>query len=327
MRIAVVGAGAWGTALAASCARAGRAVRLHGRDADLVAAIRVERRNPRYLKDIDLPPIAATTDMAEALDGAETVLLVVPVAATAEVGAAVVRVVGPDVPIVCCSKGIDPIHDETPSRIVHRLSPRTPLAALSGPSFAHDVARGLPTAVTLGAETLDTAMKLATTLSGPSLRLYAHDDLRGVELGGALKNVMAIAVGAARGLELGASAEAAVVARGFDELVRVAVALGARRDTLNGLSGLGDLVLSCSSEQSRNFAYGMALGREEPLEGLKLAEGVRTAGTAARIARERDLDCALIDGVDRMLNGQINASALVQELLNRPIKAEARSND
>ena len=169
---------------------------------------------------------------------------------------------------------------------------------------------------------MEGAKTLAGRLSRPTFRIYAQDDRTGVELGGALKNVMAIAVGTARGLELGASAEAALVARGFDELARIAVRWGARRETLNGLSGLGDLVLSCASEQSRNFAYGVALGRGESTQGLKLAEGVRTAATAASISRREGLDCAVIEGVDRLLRKEVSARNLVGELLARPLRSE-----
>ena len=321
-RVAVLGAGAWGTALAAALARSDREVRLWGRDAAALAAIAREHRNDAYLPGIALPPLETTSDPVDAMEGAAAVLLVVPVAATDAVVAGIAVSVPQNTTIVCCSKGIDPERSETPSETVRRLLPDRNVAVLSGPSFAHDVASGRPTAVTLAAPTLPRALKLVRALSGGGLRLYAHDDVRGVELGGALKNVMAIAVGAVRGLELGASAEAAVIARGFDELARVAVHEGARRETLNGLSGLGDLVLSCSSERSRNFAYGAALGRGEPTDALKLAEGVRTARTAAEVSRRNGLGCALIEGIDRLLRNELAPRALVEELLARPLKAE-----
>ena len=321
MTVCVVGAGAWGTALAATFARGGASVSLYGRDVETVAAIGAGS-NPRYLDGVDLPPIRATADLASALEGAEIVLLVVPVAATAAIVPQVLAHMVKGATIVCCSKGIDPVRGETPAAIVRRHDPAAKLAVLSGPSFAADVAQGLPTAVTLAADRQADAMALAERLSNPTLRLYAHDDPLGAELGGALKNVMALAVGVTRGLALGASAEAAVIARGFDELVRIATTLGARRETLTGLSGLGDLVLSCSSPQSRNFAYGDALGRGAGTSGLKLAEGVRTAATAARVSHERGLECAIIEGVDRLLRGEIEPQPLVRELLDRPLRSE-----
>ena len=325
MSICVVGAGAWGTALAATFARAGpgtgASVTLWGRDAETVAAIEAGT-NPRYLPGIDLPPIRATTDLASALDGADIVLLVIPVAATRAIVPDVLAEMEEGATIICCSKGIDPERGETPAAIVRGHAPEASVAVLSGPSFAADVARGLPTAVTLAADDREEALRLAGRLSNPTLRLYAHDDPPGAELGGALKNVLALAVGVARGLELGASAEAALIARGFSELTRIATALGARRETLTGLSGLGDLVLSCSSPQSRNFRYGMTLGQGGDTTGLELAEGVRTASTAARISRERGLDCAIVEGVDRLLRGDVEPHALVHELLERPLRAE-----
>ena len=322
MSVAVIGAGAWGTALAAVLASDGTTVSLHGRDAATLAAIHETRENPRYLPGIALPALDATTELDTALAGAATVLLVVPVAATAQTVRAMAPILAADATVVCCSKGLDPEREETPAAIVARLVPNARVATLSGPSFAHDVAKGLPTAVTLGAAEMGEAGRLAALLSRPTFRLYAQDDLAGVELGGALKNVMALAVGTARGLRLGASAEAAVIARGFSELVRIAVALGARRDTLHGLSGLGDLVLSCASEQSRNFAYGVALGEGRSTEGLPLAEGVRTAATAARISRREGLDCAIVEGMARLLAGEVEAKALVEELLARPLRQE-----
>lgn len=324
MTIAVLGAGAWGTALAAVMAGDGTPVRLWGRDGATIEAIERRRENPRYLPGIALPDMMATTRLETALDGADLALLVVPVKATREVARAVLDR-APQIALVCCSKGLEAQTGETPAVTVERLAPRAPVAALSGPSFARDVAAGLPTAVTLACPALDDATALAARLSRPRLRLYAHDDRRGVELGGALKNVMAIAVGAARGLGLGASAEAAVVARGFDELVRISTTLGARRETLNGLSGLGDLVLSCASPQSRNFAYGLALGEGRSTDGMPLAEGARSAASAARVSRRHGLDCAIVEGVDRMLRGAVRADALVEELLSRPLKRESAS--
>ena len=314
--IAVLGAGAWGTALAVALCRADRAVRLWGRDEAALAALR-EGRSP-HLPDVALPPLEATADMAEAIDGADAVLLVVPVAATE----AVARLVLPltDAPLVLCGKGLAPDTGETPRETVLRLAPARRVAVLSGPSFAADVARGLPTAVTLGAA--EGAFDLARALATPILRVYPNDDVRGVELGGAFKNVVALAVGVCRGLGLGPSAEAALAARGFAELVRLTTTLGGGRDTPGGLSGLGDLMLSCAGPGSRNFRFGEALGRKEGVDGLPLAEGARTAPTAARLSRTHGLDCAVMEGTARLLAGEVDATTLWRELLERPVRAE-----
>ena len=200
------------------------------------------------------------------------------------------------------------------------------IAALSGPSFAADVARGLPTAVTVASDSITVSNLLASQLSSSRFRCYASSDLKGVELGGALKNVIAIAVGAVRGMGLGASAEAALIARGFAEMTRIATGLGAQAATLTGLSGLGDLVLTCSHTQSRNFAYGMALGRREPLDGRPLAEGAFTAAIAAKIAKSRNIDAPITVAVAQVLEQEITPQAAVSQLLERPIKSELEPN-
>jgi glycerol-3-phosphate dehydrogenase (NAD(P)+) len=323
-RIAVLGAGAWGTALASILARAGRDVVLWGRDGAMLQAIERERQNPRYLPGIKLSEKLRTSgQLADALDGAETILAVVPAQRLREVLEAVAgQAPQRPAPIVLCAKGIELSSGKLPSEITAEILPNQPVAALSGPSFATDVARGLPTAVTVAAEDETLAIRLAERLSTPHFRCYSSTDLVGVEAGGALKNVMAIAAGAAAGRQLGASAQAALVTRGFAELRRLGTAFGARPETLMGLSGLGDLILTCGSAQSRNFAYGMALGRGESVEGLPLAEGVATAGIAARIVQERNLEAPIIDAVARVLAGRLTIADAVAELLARPLKGE-----
>lgn len=322
--IAVLGAGAWGTALASTLARAGREVRLWGRDTAVINQIARTRLNPRYLPGIELAPeLQATDHLARALDGAGTLLVVVP-AQTLRVVLDGVAALAPksSLPVVLCAKGIEQSSGLLPSEIATGALPDQPVAALSGPSFATDVARGLPTAVTVAAEDEALSFQLAETLSTPSLRCYSSTDLIGVETGGALKNVMAIAAGAAAGRQLGASAQAALVTRGFAELRRVGEAFGALPETMMGLSGLGDLILTCGSAQSRNFAYGQALGRGESVHGLPLAEGVATAGIAARIVAERGIDAPIIDAVARVLAGRLTIADAVTELLSRPLKSE-----
>ncbi|TIP81746.1 MAG: NAD(P)H-dependent glycerol-3-phosphate dehydrogenase, partial [Mesorhizobium sp.] len=226
------------------------------------------------------------------------------------------------VPLVLCAKGIERDTGALLSAIVDETLPENPVAALSGPSFATDVARGLPTAVVVAARNEGLAADLAARFSAQNLRCYSSDDLIGVEIGGALKNVFAIAAGAVTGAELGASAQAAMVTRGFVELRRIGAAFGARPETLMGLSGLGDLLLTCSSAQSRNFAYGLALGQGKPLAGLPLAEGVPTAAIAARIATERNIDAPIITAVAAILDGTITIRQAVSALMTRPLKTE-----
>lgn len=322
--IAVLGAGAWGTALAQTMLHAGHEVRLWGRDAEAVASINERHENPGYLPGIGLhPALKATLRLDEAVGNADIVLMAIPAqslrALLSMPGIGVIRA---KAPIVLCAKGIERETGQLLSALVSGVLPGNPVAALSGPSFATDVAHGLPTAVTIAAADGALAARLAARLSAPHLRCYSSDDLVGVEVGGALKNVLAIAAGAAAGADLGASAQAALVTRGFVELRRVGQALGARAETLMGLSGLGDLILTCGSAKSRNFSYGQALGRGESLDNMPLAEGVATAAIAARIARERGVDAPIIDAVDRMLKNELTIDRAVAQLLARPLKAE-----
>ncbi|TIP40544.1 MAG: NAD(P)H-dependent glycerol-3-phosphate dehydrogenase, partial [Mesorhizobium sp.] len=319
-RVAVLGGGAWGTALALAMLRAGHDVRLYARDNETVSAI-ARGENPRYLPGISIAPgIAATSDMAAALDNADCVLAVTPAQSLRAVLAQAKNHVPAGAPLVLCAKGIERDTGALLSTIVEECLPKNPVAALSGPSFASDVARGLPTAVVVAAREVELAAELAARFSAENLRCYSSGDLIGVEIGGALKNVFAIAAGAVTGAGLGASAQAAMVTRGFVELRRIGAAFGARAETLMGLSGLGDLLLSCSSAQSRNFAYGLALGQGKPLAGLPLAEGVPTAGIAARIAAERGIEAPIISAVAAILDGKITIGKAVTALMTRPLK-------
>lgn len=322
-RIAVLGGGAWGTALAVSAVRAGHRTCLWARDGDLVDAVNHRHENPNYLPGIALDErLAATTELARAVDAADCVLAVVPAQAMRGVLAELVPLLARDVPVVLCAKGIERDTGLLLSSVAAEILPGNPVAALSGPSFASDVARGLPTAVTVAARDAGLAGELAMLLSAPSFRCYSSTDLVGVEAGGALKNVLAIAAGAVSGAGLGASAQAAMVTRGFVELRRLGAALGAEPETLMGLSGLGDLILTCGSAQSRNFAYGMALGRGEPLEGRPLAEGVATAGIAARLAAERGIEAPIIAAVAALLDRKLTIGEAVTMLMSRPLKTE-----
>lgn len=321
---AVLGGGAWGTALAVTMLRAGHEVRLWARDAETVEAVNGRAENPRYLPGIRLDPVpAATTQLGEALDGAEIALAVTPAQTLRAVLEAARQKVPAETPLVLCAKGIERETGKLLSAVAQEVLPGNPVAALSGPSFATDVAQGLPTAVTVAAKDAERAAALAAMLTAPAFRCYSTDDLIGVEVGGALKNVMAIAAGAVAGAGLGASAQAALVTRGFVELRRIAAGFGARAETLMGLSGLGDLILTCGSAQSRNFGYGFAIGRGEDVANRPLAEGVATAGIAAKLARERGIDAPIVETVDLILSRRITLGEAVEALLSRPLKSEA----
>lgn len=322
-KIAVLGGGAWGTALATIILRAGHHAILWARDGKTVAAINNAHENPLYLQNIALDPaLVATSDLDAAIDSAACVLAVTPAQAMRGLLDSLADRLAPGTPLILCAKGIERDTGMLMSQLAAELLPQTPIAALSGPSFATDVAAGLPTAVTIAAEDEALAVSLAALLSSAAFRCYSSSDLTGVEIGGALKNVLAIAAGAVAGAGLGASAQAALVTRGFVELRRVGVALGAEPETLMGLAGLGDLILTCSSAQSRNFAYGMALGAGENLEGRPLAEGVATAAVAARIARDNGVDAPIIAAVEALLAANITIADAVAALMARPLKSE-----
>ena len=322
-KIAVLGGGAWGTALAAMTATGGHETWLYARDAETVSALNTRHLNPRYLDDIALPEtIRASTDAEQAIVHAGAVLAVIPAQAMRAGLSALKGLIPQSAPVVLCAKGIERDTGRLMSEVVADVLPHHRIAALSGPSFATDVARGLPTAVTVACEDGATADRLAALLSGPAFRCYSTTDLKGVEIGGALKNVLAIAAGAAIGRGYGASAQAALVTRGFAELRRIGQAMGARPETIMGLSGLGDLMLTCSSSQSRNYSYGLALGRNEDLTNRPLAEGVATAPIAAELCRKHGIAAPIIAAVAALLAGKITIDEAVTALINRPLKTE-----
>ncbi len=324
--VGVLGAGAWGTALATVAARAGCDVVLWGRDPDAIAAIEATRENARHLPGIALASaISATADIM-ALAAADLILVAVPAQALRTTLLHAVHAIRPYVPVAICAKGIERGSGLLLSDVVRRVLASNPPAALSGPSFAADVGRGLPTAVTLAAASLEQAATIARPLATPELRLYLSDDLVGVEIGGAVKNVLAIACGIAQGYGLGASAVAALTARAFAELSRFGRAYGARAETLAGLSGLGDLVLTCGTAQSRNFSLGLALGRGADLLAAsdgKLVEGVATAPILLAKAREHGIAMPIVESVDAILAGRLAVRDAVEALLSRPIGAES----
>jgi glycerol-3-phosphate dehydrogenase (NAD(P)+) len=323
--IAVVGGGAWGTALAQAAATAGRDVVLWVRDPERAREMQESRRNARYLPDIALHGRIRVTAREDELGADRGALFVVPAQAMRETVRALSPRLAADAPLVICAKGIERASGRFLSDVVAELRPAAPVAVLSGPSFASDVARGLPTAVTLACTAQDLASELAAALSGPSFRVYHATDLRGVEIGGAAKNVLAIASGIVQGRGLGESAKAALTARGFAELLRFARAYGGQPETLMGLSGLGDVVLSCTSPQSRNFAFGERLGRGVPLaeaSGGKLAEGAFTAGVLIDLARAAAVDMPIAEAVAAVVSGRLGVDDAVAALMNRPLKAE-----
>jgi len=319
--VAIIGAGAWGTALACIAARAGRQVTLYARDAAHAAKIAASRNNPK-LPGVPLPnSIAVTNDLAAA-GRADIVLIATP---AQHLRGAVIELaphLGRAAPVVACAKGIEHGTRQFMTEVIAAVAPDARPAILSGPSFAEDVARGLPTAVTLAARDDNLASALVQALGSPTFRPYHTTDVRGVEIGGAAKNVLAIAAGIGVGKNLGASAQAALTTRGFAELARFGRALGARAETLVGLSGLGDLILTCSGPQSRNFALGLALGRGEPPVPGRLAEGEFTAPVLVDLAASQNIDMPVAQAVAAILSRTTTVDAAIEGLLTRPFKAE-----
>lgn len=322
--IGVIGAGAWGTALAQMLASDGRDVLLWAFEPEVVSAINAEHRNPLYLPSATLAPtIRATGDLAD-FAAIETALVVTPAQVLG-------RVLGglpcPPRDMVLCSKGIEAGTGRLMNDVAREASPGSAIAVLSGPTFAHEVAAGLPTAVTLacsgGAAQWE---RLAPAIARPAFRPYYSDDVAGAEIGGAVKNVLAIACGVVEGLALGQNARAALIARGYAEMLRFGEALGARAETLAGLCGLGDLVLTCSSTSSRNFSLGKSLGEGASAAALMadrrtVAEGAHTAPVLAELTEARGIAMPIVAAVDAILKGE-SARKAVADLLARPLKAE-----
>lgn len=322
--VSVVGGGAWGTALAQAAAMAGRAVTLVVRDTAQRDEINTQHTNGRFLGDqILLDQIQAVTE----IQLADIVVLAVPAQSTR----AVLTAIEPDFlanrPVIVSAKGLETGTLERQSQIVLDMAPNAIPYVLSGPSFAADVAAGRPTAVTLAGDDASATSALAAALAGPSFRPYAADDRIGVEIAGALKNIYALACGAVEGANLGASARSALLARGYSEMARMVVAMGGSAGTLTGLAGLGDLTLTCTSTQSRNYQFGIALGQGRTAEaiaasGAKLAEGVSTTPVAAELARSLAVDVPLIDAVNAVLSGRGTIQTIVAGLMSRPLKRE-----
>lgn len=323
MRIGVIGAGAWGTALAQVAATGGQDVLIWAREPDVVRGINDDHVNSVFLPGVGLSPTIRATDDLHELGQAESLLVVVP---AQHVGTVLLEVdVGPRV-LVLCAKGIEAGTRRLVSEIATEVRPDASIAVLSGPTFAHEVAAGLPTAVTLACADADLRDALAARLAGTALRPYASDDVIGAEIGGAVKNVLAIACGVVDGAGLGQNARAALIARGFAEMTRYGTARGARAETLSGLSGLGDLVLTCSSTSSRNFSLGVGIGRGQSAAELMadrrtVAEGAFTAPVLREDARARGVDMPVTEAVAELLEGA-DVGAVVERLLSRPLRPE-----
>ena len=329
LNIAVLGAGSWGTALAALMARHGHAVTLWGRDAKIAAAIDQQHENTRYLPGIALPEsLRATTDFAAALKGADLVLVVVPSHAFTET----LRLLAPLRPaaagVAWATKGFEP----GSGRFLHEvaediLGPSVPLAVVTGPSFAKEVTLGLPTAVTVHGDDAEFTQQVADVLHGPAFRAYTGNDMLGAELGGAMKNVLAVATGAADGMQLGLNARAGLITRGLNEMLRLAAAIGGRPETMMGLAGLGDLVLTSTGDLSRNRRLGLALGRGQSLQDAvreigQVVESVQTADEVMRQADRHGIDLPISSAVQSLLHGDLSPAEALQQLLAREQKPE-----
>jgi glycerol-3-phosphate dehydrogenase (NAD(P)+) len=329
-RAAVIGAGAWGTALANVARRAGLDVVLWAREAEVVRAIADRGVNDLFLPGVPVDPaVRVTSDLAAASD-AELVLVVVPTQHQRAVATALAPHLSAGVPVVDCAKGIEIATGLFPSEILAEALPGHPIAALSGPTFAAEVARGLPTAITLAAPDLELARQLAQTIGQTTFRPYASDDLPGVEVGGALKNVLAIACGIVEGKGLGQNARAALITRGLAEIVRLGRAKGGRSETAMGLAGLGDLVLTCSSTASRNYSLGFAIGRGEKLADIQtqrrsIAEGVPTAAAVTALAARLGIELPIAAAVHAILHQDADIDATIAALLARPFRDEAEN--
>jgi glycerol-3-phosphate dehydrogenase (NAD(P)+) len=326
-RAGVVGGGAWGTALAQVCARAGLETVLWAREPEVVEAINARHENPMFLPGVTLDgAVRASHDFVD-LARSDLILAVTPAQHMRSTLAALSPQIAPGLPVLLCAKGVEQGSLKLMTEVLAETAPQAAPAVLSGPSFAGEVARGLPTAVTLACPDEALGWRLAETLATATFRPYLASDMVGAEAGGAVKNVLAIACGLAEGRGLGRSAHAALITRGFAEMTRMAVALGAQAETLAGLCGLGDLVLTCSSPQSRNMSLGLALGRGETLESalsgkLSVAEGAASAPAVRALAARLGVETPICEAVAAILAGEVGVGAAIRDLLARPLRDE-----
>jgi glycerol-3-phosphate dehydrogenase (NAD(P)+) len=325
--VGVIGGGAWGTALAQSCARGGLAVRIQARETEVVESINARHENEAFLPGVKLAPgVVAVAELKDLAD-LDFILAVPPAQHMRSVLTALAPWVRDGTPIVLCSKGVERGTLKLMTDVLKETVPQARPAVLSGPSFAADVVRGLPTAVTLACEDAVLGEALAQAVAAPAFRPYLADDLIGAEVGGAIKNVLAIACGISEGRGLGRSAHAGLITRGFAEMTRIGVAMGGQAGTVAGLCGLGDLVLTCSSPQSRNMSVGLALGQGQTLyqalEGKRsVAEGVDSAPAVRQLVAQLGVEAPICEAVAAILAGEIDVDQAIDGLLNRPLKAE-----
>ncbi|HJS39960.1 MAG TPA: NAD(P)H-dependent glycerol-3-phosphate dehydrogenase [Sphingomicrobium sp.] len=325
-RLAVIGGGAWGTALAQVAAGAGRPTLLWVLEPEVAESVNSAHENRLYLSGVPLSPvIQCTNDLAD-LESCDAWLVVTP---AQHMRTVLEKAPHRGRPLVLCSKGIEERSGQMLHHVAAEVCPEAPIAVISGPTFAHEVAAGLPTAVTLACEDHELAEALRERISLPTFRIYLSDDVTGAEIGGAVKNVLAIACGVVEGRHLGLNARAALIARGFAEMTRFGLALGAKAETLTGMSGLGDLVLTCTSTNSRNFSLGKGIAEGRSVSELMsdrrtVAEGAFTAPVLRRLATGHGIDMPIVNAVDDMLAGRSSVEEVLERLLTRPLRAEGR---
>lgn len=325
--IAVIGAGAWGTALARILSKNNGSIKMWAKEDSVITSINTRHENETFLKNITLPNSIIAYKSFENFADADLILLVTPAQFMRTTLEALKEFVNPETPIVLCSKGIESETLKFMSEITTDILPQNPLAVLSGPSFAIDVAHGKPTAVTLACKNALLGERIANTISLPTFRPYLSDDIMGTQIGGVTKNVIAIAAGIAYGFNLGDSARAAIIARGFSEICRLAITMGGEEETLSGLSGMGDLILTCSSEASRNFSLGVKLGNGQTVtkatEGLKtVAEGLHSAKAVLELSIKKKVEMPITKSVNDLIDQKSSLDEIINNLLSRPIKRE-----
>jgi glycerol-3-phosphate dehydrogenase (NAD(P)+) len=324
MKLGIIGGGAWGTALAQIASADRRETLIWAMESEVVQSINERHENPVFLSGVRLNDSIRATGELDEVGRCDALLVVTP---AQHMRGLLEQAPVADKPLILCAKGIE----EQTGRLLHEVAmeacPSAPVAVLSGPTFAHEVAKGLPTAVTLAAQDFRLAEQLRDRIARPTFRIYISDDVAGAEIGGAVKNVLAIACGVVEGKSLGQNARAALIARGFAELRRFGLAFGAKLETLSGLAGLGDLMLTCSSASSRNYSLGVGIGKgrsaTELLSNRKtVAEGAFTAPVLARLAREKGVEMPIVEAVDALVSGRSNVDEVLDGLLSRPPRAE-----
>ncbi len=326
-KISVIGGGAWGTALATMAARAGREVLLWAREDDVVTSINEVHENKDFLPGVSLPETLKATGDLGLVAKADVILMVVPAQFVRSVAVDMKSHLKESTPVILCAKGIEQSSGKLMNDVMKEVLPKTPLVVLSGPTFAREVALDMPSAVTIASKYQQIAQNVADTFGQPTFRPYLSRDVVGAEVGGAVKNVLAVACGIVAGLDLGENARAALITRGLAEMVRFGETFGAKRETMMGLCGLGDLILTCSSSQSRNMSLGMALGQgksvDEVMSGrISVAEGYHTAGILAEIAARENIEMPIAGAVNKILHKGGNVTEVVQDLMNRPYVSE-----